>query len=123
MNKSINRLLFVLGIYSLAIGIYYNFLELWMAGNNLSIKTISIVLSLCSVLSVSIIFLCSNLVKKSKLKKFIMGLMVSKFLIMLVLYFLNGTGLNVLIKFLKLVDIYIISWYTFFKVSINYFIY
>ena len=68
MNKSINRLLFVLGIYSLAIGIYYNFLELWMAGNNLSIKTISIVLSLCSVLSVSIIFLCSNLVKKSKLK-------------------------------------------------------
>lgn len=104
MNKSINRLLFVLGIYSLAIGIYYNFLELWMAGNNLSIKTISIVLSLCSVLSVSIIFLCSNLVKKSKLKKFIMGLMISKFLIMLVLYFLNGTGLNVLIKFLVMLD-------------------
>ena len=67
MNKEIKKLFVVLAFYSLSGGIFYNFQELWMAENNLSLRTISIVFSICALLTVSIIFLCSNLIRKEKL--------------------------------------------------------
>lgn len=59
LNKELKKLLIVLGLYSLADGIFYIFQELWMIENHLSISTISTVFSLCSILSVSVIFLSS----------------------------------------------------------------
>lgn len=104
MNKELKRLLIVLGLYSLAGGTFYIFQELWMAENNLSVGTISTVFSLCSLLSVSVIFLCSNLIPKEKLKQFSCGLFLLKTLVMFLLFVLNGTGLNILIKFLIMLD-------------------
>lgn len=66
MNKELKRLLVILGLYSIASGIFYIFQELWMEENNLSVQTISTIFSLCSILSVSVIFLCSNLIPKRK---------------------------------------------------------
>lgn len=104
MNKELKRLLIVLGLYSLADGIFYVFQELWMTENNLSVNTISIVFSLCSILSVSVIFLSSNLITKEKLKKFSCSLFLAKGITMLLLFFLNGTGYNIPIKFLIMLD-------------------
>lgn len=70
MNKEVKRIFIVLGLYALSGGLFYNFQELWLASNNLSTKTIGTVYSICALLSVSTIFLCSNLIKQDKLKKF-----------------------------------------------------
>lgn len=104
MNKELKRLLIVLGLYSLSGGIFYIFQELWMTENNLSIQTVSTVFSLCSILSISVIFLSSNLITKEKLKKFSCILFLLKTLVMICLFILNQTGLNILIKFLIMVD-------------------
>ena len=103
-NKELTRIFIVLGLYSLSSGIFYIFQELWMAENNLSVKTISTVFSICSILSVSVIFLCSNLIPKDKLKKFSCYLFLIKAVTMFLLFALNQTELNILIKFLIMVD-------------------
>lgn len=104
MKKELKRLLFVLGLYSLSSGIFYIFQELWMEENHLSVQTISTIFSLCSILSVSVIFLCSNLIPKEKLKKFSCILFLVKATVMFSLFLLNQTGHNILIKFLIIVD-------------------
>ena len=104
MNKDIKKILLVVGLYALAGGLYGNFRELWMADNNLALKTIGLVLSLGSLLSVSIIFLCANYIKQDKLKSFTSYLLIIKSALLFLLFVLNHTGLNVLIKFLIMVD-------------------
>jgi len=104
MNKEVKRILIVLGLYALSGGLFYNFQELWLASNNLSTKTIGTVYSLCALLSVSTIFLCSNLIKQDKLKKFTCSLLLLKSIIIFSLFLLNNSGLNILIKFLIMMD-------------------
>lgn len=104
MNKEVKRIFIVLFFYSLSCGFLYNFQELWMEANNLSVKTIGTVYSICALLSVSTIFLCSNLIKQKQLKRFTSILLISKAMIILALFLLNMTGLNVLIKFLIMLD-------------------
>ena len=65
MKKKDLILLFVfLALVSIGDGFFYNFQELWMASNNFSLKTISVIYSICSLITVSVIFLCSSLIKK-----------------------------------------------------------
>lgn len=104
MNREIKKIFLVLIYYSLSSGVLYSFQELWLADNNLSTKTIGIVYSLCALLSVSTIFLCSNLITKEKLKKFTGILLLLKGIVLFALFLLHNTGLNVLIKFLVMVD-------------------
>lgn len=108
MNKEIIKLFIILGLYSLSGGIFYNFQELWMEGNSLSVSTISIVYSLAALLTVSTIFLCSNLIKQKRLKSFTLGLMVIKTISIIALFLLNGSSYKVPIKFLVMLD-YIID--------------
>lgn len=104
VNKEIKKIFLVLILFSLSGGIFYSFQELWLAANNLSTKTIGIVYSLCALLSVSTIFLCSNLITKDKLKKFTSLLFLLKGIIIFSLFLLNNTGYNILIKFLIMLD-------------------
>ena len=104
MNKEVKKIFLALILYALSGGIFYNFKELWLANNNLSTESIGIVYSLCALLCVSSIFVCSNIITKKRLKKFTSVLLLLKSLILISLYFLNNTGLNVLIKFLIMVD-------------------
>lgn len=104
MNKDIKKLLLVLVFFAFADGIFYNFEELWMASNNLSINTISTVLSLCALISLSVIFLSSNIIKPNKLKKFVVILMIIKIILLLLLFVLNNSGLNILIKFIIMIE-------------------
>ncbi len=104
MNKEIKKIFLVLICYSLAAGVFYSFQELWLADNNLSTKTIGIVYSLCALLSVSTIFLCTNLITKERLKKFTTLLFLIKGIVLFSLFLLHNSGFNVLIKFLIMVD-------------------
>jgi hypothetical protein len=104
MNKEIKRLFIVLGLFAFSGGLFYNFQELWMASNSLSIKTISIVFSLCALISVSVIFLLSSIIEQSKIKKMTKTLLLIKAITIFLLFILNHTGVNPLIKFLIMLD-------------------
>ena len=104
MNKDIKKILIMLAFYSLSVGILYNFQELWMSNNELSIRTIGIVYSLCALITVSVIFICSNLLKSKYLKKFISILMFIKVLLIIVLYLLDSSGEKFWIKLLIMLD-------------------
>ena len=104
MNKDIKKLLLVNIFLALADGIFYNFLELWLSSNDLSVNTISTILSLAALITVSIIFLSSNLIKTHRLKNFVIILMGLKSLILSILFILYQSNLNFLIKFLVMFE-------------------
>ena len=104
MNKDIKKILLVLALFSLSGGFFYNFWELWLADNNMSLSTISTILSLCSLMSVSVIFLSSNIISPKRIKSFLLILIIIKSIAILALFFLYKSNLNVLIKFLILLD-------------------
>ena len=104
MNKDVKKILIMLAFYSLSAGMLYNFQELWMGSNELSVKTISIVYSICALLTVSTIFICSNLLTQKRLRRFISILMYIKVLLILTLFLLNTSGLHFLIKLFIMID-------------------
>lgn len=104
MKKDIIKLFAVIALYALSGGMFYSFEELWMIDNMLSIRTVGIVFSLCSVVSVSLIFLCSNLIRQKYLKKFVLFLLMLKSLLLISLFMLNGSGYSVLIKFIVIIE-------------------
>lgn len=104
MKKEVKQIFIVLGLYAFAGGFFYNFQELWLLENNLSLNTIGIILSLASIISVSIIFLSASIIKREHLKRFTCILLFLKAFILFSLYFLYGTGHNIIIKFLTMAD-------------------
>ena len=105
MKKKDLILLFVfLALVSIGDGFFYNFQELWMASNNFSLKTISVIYSICSLITVSVIFLCSSLIKKEYLKRFVQVLLFFKIICVLSLYLLYSSGLSFLIKLFIMID-------------------
>lgn len=104
MNKEIKNLYVVLIFFALAAGMFYNFQELWLAENNLSLATIGTVLSLGSVISVSVIFLSASIIRREHLKNFVCVLLLIKTVFVLMLYLLHGSGFNILIKLLTILD-------------------
>ncbi len=104
MNKEIRKLLTITALIAFAEGLFYNFLELWLTNNNMSTTTISRVLSLCALITVSVIFLCSNVIKPNKIKKFAITLTIIRIITILSLFFLYQSGLNIIIRFLIFID-------------------
>ena len=104
MNKDVKKLLVMFAFYSLSSGMLYNFQELWMGTNELSINSISLVYSICALLTVSTIFICSNILKAKYLRRFLSILMYSKVLLILLLFLLDTSGEKFLIKLLIMLD-------------------
>ena len=103
-NKKLFLLFLVIAIFGFGEGFFYNFEELWFKDNNLTIKTISIITSLCSLVSVLFIFLFSNLIQRHRLKRFVSILLFTKSLTLIFLFFLNHSGNAFLIKFFALIE-------------------
>lgn len=104
MKKDLIKLFTVLCLFALGEGAFYNFLELWMMDNNLSLQTTSTILSLCSLVGMLLIFLCTNLIKKDCLKRFVEILFILKGLLLVFLYFLNQTNHPFWIKLIIMVE-------------------
>lgn len=103
-NKEIRKLFLVLIFFSLSGGIFYNFQEVWLADNGMSVSTISVIYSLCSLFTVTTIFFCSNAIKPHKIKKFVILFLLIKSLAIFSLFFLNNTGHQTLIKLFVIID-------------------
>lgn len=104
MNKNIKRLFALTAFLAIGDGMFYNLIELWIQSNNMTITTTSRVLSLSALITVSVIFLCSNIIKTKHIKRFISGLLLTRAFILACLFFLYQSGFNIPIKFLIMVD-------------------
>lgn len=89
--KSQNQILIMLAFFSISIGLWENFRQLWLEDNNFSATDISNIISIGTLVSViGIIFVGKN-VKLNNLKSFVSCSLIIKFFNLLLLFYLNNT--------------------------------
>lgn len=103
--KDENKILIMLAFFSISIGLWGNFRQLWLQDNNFSITQISNIISIGTFISVIVISLIGRYVKLNKLKKTLMFILFIKFINMLALYYLNLTNQIGLIRLSIIIDI------------------
>ena len=103
--KSENKILIMLALFSISIGLWSNFRQLWLQDNNFSVMQISKIISVGTFISVIGIALIGRYVKLNKLKKTLTITLIIKYINMLLLYYLNGTAKVGLIKLSVAMDI------------------
>ncbi len=100
-----NKILIMLSFFSISIGLWENFRQLWLQNNNFSATDISNIFSIGTLVSVIGIVFVSKFVKLNKLKTFIGISLVIKLINLLGLFNLNNTGNSNLINILVIIDI------------------
>ena len=103
--KDENKILIMLAFFSISIGLWENFRQLWLQDNNFSVTQISNIISIGTLISVIGIALIGRYVTLNKLKKTLTFILIIKFINMLLLYFLNGTNKTELIRLTIIIDI------------------
>ena len=103
--KDENKILIMLAFYSVAIGLWGNFRQLWLQGNNLDVSTISKILSLGTLMCAICLFITTKYTSLSKIKKFLVTVFVVKVITFILMYILNSTGNTSLIGLLSIIDI------------------
>ena len=66
--KNENQILIMLALFSISVGLWGNFRQLWLQDNNFSVTNISNILSIGTLISVIIIGLIGKYIKLDKLK-------------------------------------------------------
>lgn len=103
--KNENQILIMLAFFSISVGLWGNFRQLWLQDNNFAVTNISNILSIGTLISVIIIWLIGKCVKLDKLKNTLVIVLLVKFVNMFCLYFLNMTSSIELIKLSIIIDI------------------
>ena len=103
--KNENKILIMLALFSISIGLWGNFRQLWLQDNNFLPTQISNIISIGTFASVIGIIIVSKFIHLSKLKRFIGIAIILKFINSVVLYFLNSTGYYFLINISIVIDI------------------
>ena len=116
LSKKENKILVMLAFFSLSVGLWTNFKELWLQANNLDIGQISGVLSFATFLSAVIIIIIATKIKLKNIVLLIKYTLIIKILVMLLLFLFNNSNLKFVIYFLIILDmmlekIYITSIY------------
>ena len=106
-KKTENKILIILLLFSVSIGLWNNFRQLWMQDNGLAAIQISRVLSLGTLLCVISILIFSKYIKLDKLKKFITSALLIKIINLVILFFINNTSLVWFINLSIIIDIII----------------
>ena len=116
LSKKENKILVMLAFFSLSVGLWTNFKELWLQSNNLDVGQISGVLSFATFLSAVIIILIATKIKLKNIVLLIKYTLIIKIIVMLLLFLFNNSNLKFVIYFLIILDmmlekIYITSIY------------
>ena len=104
-NKNENKILLMLAFFSISIGLWNNFRQLWLQDNLFSVSNISNIISLGTLISVIAIALIGKYVKLDKLKKVLSIVLILKFINMIFLYFFNNSNYSLLINIFIIIDI------------------
>lgn len=78
-NKNENKILLMLAFFSISIGLWNNFRQLWLQDNSFSVSNISSIISLGTLISVIAIALIGKYVKLNKLKNTLSIVLILKF--------------------------------------------
>jgi len=103
--KSENQILIMLAFFSISMGLWENFRQLWLQENNFEAIDISNIISIGTLISVLGIMFVGKYIKINKLKNFVSISLIIKFINMIFLLNLNNTGNIELIKFSIILDI------------------
>ncbi len=106
-KKTENKILIILLLFSISIGLWNNFRQLWMQDNGLAPTEISKILSFGTLFCVVCILIFSKYIKLDKIKKFISLALLIKIINLIILFFINNTALNTLINLSIIIDIII----------------
>lgn len=102
--KDENKILIMLAFFSISIGLWENFKQLWLQSNSFNISQIGTILSIASIVSAVCIFIISTRIELKNIKKFISVTLIMKILTMLLLFINNG-GNTQTIKILIVLDV------------------
>ena len=105
LNKNENKILLMLAFFSISIGLWNNFRQLWLEDNSFSVSNISNIISLGTLISVIAIAFIGKNVKLNKLKNTLVVVLILKFINMLFLYIFNKSNLLSVINILIIIDI------------------
>lgn len=103
--KSENQILIMLAFFSVSMGLWENFRQLWLQDNGFSATNISNITSIGTLISVIGIMLVGKYIKLEKLKKFVNYSLIIKFLNLILLLTLNNKGNMTLINIFILIDV------------------
>ncbi len=103
--KEENQILVMLAFFSISVGLWGNFRQLWLQDNNFSVTQISNIISIGTFISVIAIALIGRYVTLHKLKSTLTFVLLIKFINILVLYFLNKTNQIELVRLTIVIDI------------------
>lgn len=104
-NKKENQILIMLAFFSVSIGLWGNFRQLWLQDNGFSISQITTILSVGTFISVLGIIFVGKFISLDKLKDIITASICIKFSNLILLYFCNKSGFNSYICIFTIVDI------------------
>ena len=95
--KSENQILIMLAFFSVSMGLWENFRQLWLQGNGFSATNISNIISIGTLISVVGIMFVGKHIKLSKLKTFVSCSLIIKFLnLIFILYLNNRVNMNLI---------------------------
>ncbi|MCI8640379.1 MAG: hypothetical protein HFJ59_00655 [Clostridia bacterium] len=103
--KDENKILIMLAFFSISVGLWGNFRQLWLQDNNFTVTQIGNIISVGTFFSIIGIALIGRYITLNKLKKSLTFILIIKFINLLVLYYLNGTTHTEAIKLSITVDI------------------
>ena len=96
--KDENKILVMLAFYSISIGIWENFKQLWLQDNLLNVARISQILSISGLFCIISLILISKGISLKDTKKVIVISLFFKIINLILLSFLNHTGQQIIIE-------------------------
>lgn len=100
-----NQILIMLAFFSISVGLWGNFRQLWLQSNKFSVTQISHIISIGTFASIVAIILIGKYVKLNKLKRYIAYSIGFKVINLLFLSFINGKDFSNLIIISIIIDI------------------
>ena len=96
--KDETKILIMLAFFSISMGLWSNFRQLWLQSNNMNVSEISSLLSMGTFISAILIFISAKRLKLDKIKGFITGCLLLNSINMFILFLINGNSNLNLIK-------------------------
>lgn len=102
--KDENKVLVMLAFYSISIGLWGNFKQLWLQDNSLDVAGISQILSISGLFCVVALFIFSKKISLKNIKKVMVIALFVKVINLILLAILNHTGYSTIIELAIIVD-------------------
>ena len=103
--KEENKILVMLAFFSISMGLWENFRQLWLQDNNFTVTNISNIISIGTLISVLGIMFVGKNIKLEKLKSFVSISLMVKFLNLILLLSLNNKGNTSIINLSIILDV------------------